>query len=78
MAEQEWAIDYKLQIFCCLCNETEFLDLQHGIQALAELNKHLGMSRFSHNLCYFGLSYATSFLHEEFSSVVLQVLEVSF
>lgn len=36
------------------------------------------MSRFSCKLCVSGLSYDTSFLHEEFSSVVLQVLEVFF
>jgi hypothetical protein len=68
------------KFFCSLCNETEFLDLQYGLQAITELHKHLGMCRFSHNLCFFLflLSYDTSFLHEEFSSVVLQVLEVSF
>jgi hypothetical protein len=71
MTEQKWTIDYKLQIFCCLFNETEFVDLQYGLQALTELHKHLGMFRFSHN--FFFVLCDTSFL-----SVVLQVLEVSF
>jgi Biotin carboxylase len=30
--------------------ETEFLNLQYSLQALPELHKHLGMSRFSCNL----------------------------
>jgi hypothetical protein len=45
------------KFFAVSGNETEFLDLQLGLQALAELHKHLGMSRFSCNLCVFGLYY---------------------
>jgi hypothetical protein len=43
--------------------EMEFMDLKYGLQAIAELHKHLGMFRFSYNFHFIGLSYGTSGAH---------------